>query len=153
MTPAGGSFVRLGVLTMLISAVVPAALARAQLELSTATVPRYGNGTIKCSAVNVGPNSLDMTVSLIDVSTGDEETNTTCTGDGSTSDSPAVPSGQRCVADSTTEAILFCKILVDIKGGSGTPPNPAVALLRQQVRANITAISSDNNSFIVQAAE
>jgi len=156
MTKASGSFGRVAACTVLMLAATPS-LARAQLQLATAVAPRYASGgVVKCSVVNIGAagdDSLDVTVSLIDVGTGDVEELMSCTGDPADPNPGAVPPGQRCVETSTTGAVVFCKITVDVKNGSGTTPNPALAALRQKVRANVISYSADASSFVVQQAE
>jgi hypothetical protein len=149
MTRIRGSILRSGLLAGL--AVALPSLAHAQVTLWTASAPRYSGGAVKCSAVDVGFNPLAVTVTLIDVDGVDAPVTTKC--DGSSQDNPALQPTKRCVAtsDSTSAAIVYCTITVDIVGGSDN--NPAVAALRQQVRGNITSISPDSDSFVVQAAE
>lgn len=157
MTKTSGSFGRVAACIVLLLAATPS-LARAQLLLSTGVAPRYGSGgVVKCSAVNVGNDgdpALDITVSLIDVSTGAVEELKSCTGATPVDPNPgAVAPGQRCDEDSTSGAVVFCKFTVDLVGGSGTPPNPAVAALRQKVRANVISYSADTTAFVAQPAE
>lgn len=155
MTTAG-FLVRVGLLAGLALLASPA-LGHAQLTLATAAAPRYSGGTVKCSAVDVGSDTLDVVVALYNVDTGAVEVTTTCAGDGTADgeDAPAVAANERCTAesDSTSNAVVFCKITVNLEGGTGTPPNPALAALRQEVRGNITSLAADNSSFVVQAAE
>jgi hypothetical protein len=47
------------------------------------------------------------------------------------------------------ESVVWCKIEVDIAGGSDMP-NPTLALLRERVRANVT--SSGGGTFVVLEA-
>ncbi len=134
-----------------LSLLIPS-LALGAIVLATSTAPRFGGGSVRCSGVNVGQEPVEMNVELIDVSTGVIEISTLCADGDDEADEDAVPPGQRCTVVSSSTAILFCKITVDIAGGSGETPNPALALLRQHVRANVTA-SGSNGMFVVQEAQ
>ena len=126
-------------------------LALAQVVLATSTAPRFDGGTVRCSGVNVGDVPLDMTVDLIDVSTGVIEVSTLCAADDEEADEEAVEPGTRCTVVSTSAAVVFCKITVEpLAGGSGDTPNPALALLSQRVRGNVT--SNGTGGFVILEA-
>ena len=125
-------------------------LALAQVVLATSTAPRFDGGAVRCSGVNVGDGPLDMTVDLIDVSTGVIEVSTLCADDDEEADEDAVEPGTRCTVVSTSAAVVFCKITVDLAGGSGDTPNPALALLSQRVRGNVT--SNGAGGFVILEA-
>jgi hypothetical protein len=124
--------------------------ALAQVVLSTTTAPRIESGPVRCSGVNVGATQLDMTVDLIDVNTGTIEISRRCANNDPEADEEAVDPSTRCTVVSESDAIVFCKITVDIAGGSGGTSNPALAQLSQRVRGNVTA-TGPTSSVVLEA--
>jgi hypothetical protein len=135
---------------LLLAALFPVR-ASAQVVVFTPVVPRYKveGAAVLCSAVNVGDQPLDVSLSLIDVDTGNEVTAATdCKG------ASAVPQNRRCAtSEDTSVKRLFCKATIDVQNGSGSTPNPAVAVLRQRVRVTISSRNSDSSAFTVLAGE
>lgn len=126
--------------------------AQAQVTLTTSTIPRYANGKVICSAVNVGADgALDVTIELIDVNTGQVVATEPCI-EGSTNGS--VPRGERCKAEKqpTNDQILWCKIEVDLPANDSGTQNPSLAALAQRVRGSIVAQSSDASAFVALPA-
>ena len=122
-----------------------ASLARAEVVLNTAASQQYGGGKVACSAVNVGPQTLDIRLELTKISDG-TITEEDCTGDN------AVDPEERCVTDPVDADIYFCRVHVDLPGGSN-PPSPLLAMVRQWVRATIVSFSSEPQGFTALPAD
>jgi len=123
-----------------------ASLARAEVVLNTAASQVYPNGSVACSAANVGPQNLDILLELIKLSDGTTAEDEDCTGDA------AVEPGKRCVTGTVPADIYFCRVHVDLQGGSN-PPSPLLAMVRQWVRATIVSFSPEPAGFTALPAE
>jgi hypothetical protein len=106
--------------------------ANAQVVLNTAASQQYPEGSVLCSAVNVGPQALDISLEVINLADGTVVEEEDCTGDAS------IASSERCVTATLAAGIYFCRVTIDLPGGSN-PPSPLLAMVRQWVRATIVS--------------
>lgn len=140
------------VFTGLVLVAIWAATAHGQVVLATPAVPRYPNGKVNCSAVNVGDEVLDITVTLIviDGTSGQvvATPTTECNG------AKAVQPSARCKSgnDTTINSVAWCKITTSLPGDSAVQ-NASLALLKQRVRGAILSFSENASAFTALPAE